>query len=221
MIPHGKTYYALPVYPVLAAAGGVAFEQIPADAGVWLRRAVPALVVIGGLIGMPLAEPLLPVNALIRYSNFMSFTRVQTERDATVDLSQLYADMFGWENLAKAVAQVYQELPADESANCAIIAGNYGEAGAIDYYGPQLGLPAALSGHNSYYDWGPRNYSGSCVILVGERSDQFVRFFGHVRLAATTNNPYGMPIEKTVPIYVCHEPQMPLSQLWPRFRMII
>jgi hypothetical protein len=221
MIPHGKTYYALPVYPILAAAGGVAFEQIPAAIGAWLRRAVPALVVIGGLIGMPLAEPLLPVDALVRYSNFMSFTRVQTERDATVDLSQLYADMFGWENLATTVALVYHALPASEQSDCAIIAGNYGEAGAIDYYGPRLGLPAALSGHNSYFDWGPRNYSGRCVVLVGERSDQFVKLFGEVHWAATTDNPYGMPIEKAVPIYVCREPRMPLSQMWPRFRMII
>ena len=221
MIPHGKTYYALPVYPVVVAAGGVAFERIPAAAGAWLRRAVAALVVIGGLIGLPLAEPLLPVGALVKYSSWMSFTRVQTERDATVELSQLYADMFGWENLAERVAYVYHALPAPERPDCAIIAGNYGEAGAIDYYGQRLGLPAALSGHNSYYDWGPRGYSGSCVILVGERSDEFIHYFREVQLVATAQNPYGMPIEKAVPIYVCHDPKMPLSQLWPRFRMII
>jgi hypothetical protein len=221
MIPHGKTYYALPVYPMLIAAGGVAFEQIPAAVGTWLRRAVPTLVVIGGLIGLPLAEPLLPVDALVRYSNLMSFTRVQTERDATVELSQLYADMFGWENLATQVAQVFHALPAEEQADCAILAGNYGEAGAIDYYGPRLGLPPSISGHNSYFDWGPRNYSGRCVILVGERSDEFVQYFGRVQRVATTSNPYGMPIERAVPIYVCRQPKIPLANLWPRFKMII
>ena len=221
MALNGKTYYVLPVYPMLIAAGGVAFERIPATTGICLRRAVPVLVVIGGLIGMPLAMPVLPVGALVRYSNFMSFTRVQTERDATVELSQLFADMFGWENLATQVAQVYHALPATEQRDCAIVAGNYGEAGAMDYYGPRLGLPAALSGHNSYYDWGPRNYTGSCVILIGERADEFVKYFGEVERAAIALNPYGMPIERVVPIYVCHKPQLPLAELWPRFRMII
>ena len=221
MLLHGKTYYVLPAYPMLIAAGGVFLETIRDKGGLWLRRTVPAALAVGGLLGLPLAVPVLPVNALLRYSNLLNFARVQTERDATVPLSQLHADMFGWENLATQVATVFHSLPAAEQPGCAILAGNYGEAGAIDYYGPRLGIPRAISGHNSYYDWGPRSYTGACVIILGERADEFVRYFGKVERVATVSNPYGMPIEQAVPIYVCHEPSAPLSELWPRFKMII
>jgi hypothetical protein len=146
---------------------------------------------------------------------------VQTERDATVQLSQLYADMFGWPELASRVAKVYRSLPADEQASCAILAGNYGEAGAIDYYGPALGLPAALSGHNSYFDWGPHNYSGQCMIIFGERAKEFTQYFGESQLVDTVSNPYGMPSEQAVQVYVCRKPKAPLPVLWPNFKLII
>lgn len=215
----GKSYYVVPIYPIIIAAGAVAFEQIVKRPA--LRTAYVALIIIGGLIALPLGLPILPVNLFLEYLHIVPYGTVKTERDATVALPQLYADMFGWENLAKQVAIVYDSLPKDEHAGCAIAAGNYGEAGAIDYYGPALGLPPAISGHNSYYDWGPRNYSGACVILVGERSKYLSQFFGEVHLAATVTNSYVMPSERNVPIYICHNPVEPLAQLWPHFRMII
>jgi hypothetical protein len=129
--------------------------------------------------------------------------------------------MFGWENMATTVAGVYRSLPASEQMSCAILGGNYGESGAIDYYGPGLGLPKAIGGHNSYYYWGPRNYSGSCVIIFGEGSGEFVKLFDDVHLAATITSPYAMPNEQSVPVYVCRKPKAPLSELWPHFRMII
>lgn len=216
-----KTYYPLPAYPLLAAAGGVAFESAARPVARWLRAAVPSLVIAGGIAGLPLAVPILPVAALLHYSNAMPFARVRTERDATSQLSQLYADMLPWPNIADHVAAVYRSLPPAEQASCAILAGNYGEAGAIDYYGPALGLPKALSGHNSYYDWGPRNYSGDCVIIFGERAKGFTQYFGEVHLVDTISNPDAMPIEQFIPVYLCRKPIAPLSTLWPHFRMII
>jgi hypothetical protein len=217
----GKTYYPLPAYPILAAAGGVVIERIARPAAVWWRAVVPSLVVAGGLAGLPLAVPVLPVHALLRYSQALPFTRVQTERDATANLSQLYADMFGWRHMAGSVAGVYHSVPADEEPRCAILAGNYGEAGAIDYYGPALGLPAAISGHNSYFDWGPRNYTGECVIIFGERAQEFTQYFGEVHFAGTITNANAMPVEQAVPVYVCRKPVAPLAELWPHFKMII
>jgi len=218
----GKSYYPLPVYPVLIAAGAVSWERVRSVSRQRQRAALIPLLAISGLIMLPWAVPVLPVRTFLRYENFFpKFFRAQTERDATARLPQLYADMLGWPDLAESVARVYHALPAQEQAGCAIIAGNYGEAGAIDYYGPALGLPRAISGHNSYYDWGPRNYSGSCAILVGERTEKYKEYFGEADLVARTSNPHGMPIERNVPIYVCHKPIEPLDKLWPRFRMII
>ncbi|MGH9735652.1 MAG: glycosyltransferase family 39 protein [Candidatus Acidiferrales bacterium] len=222
IVGHGKSYYPLPVYPMLFAAGAVAWERVTSISRRRQRKTLVPILLISGLIMLPWAVPILPVNAFLKYENFFPrFFRVQTERDVTGRLPQLYADMLGWQNLADSVARVYHGLPATEQGSCAIFAGNYGEAGAIDYYGPKLGLPAAISGHNSYYDWGPRNYSGSCVILVGERSDIYSRYFGEADLVAHVSNPHGTPIERSVPIYICHKAIAPLEKLWPRFKMII
>jgi Dolichyl-phosphate-mannose-protein mannosyltransferase len=218
----GKTYYPLPYYPVLCAAGAIAWERGASPLRSRARRAVVVLVVISGLMIVPWAVPVMPVDTFLTYENFFPrFFRIRTERDATAKLHQLYADMFGWEQLARTVAGVYRALPAEDRGDCAIFAGNYGEAGALDYYGPGLGLPGAISGHNSYFDWGPRNYSGRCVIVVGERSAQYKEYFGSASLAATVPNPHGMPIEQNIPVYVCRKPLEPLPKLWPRFRMII
>jgi dolichyl-phosphate-mannose-protein mannosyltransferase len=223
MVLGGKTYYVLPVYPILAAAGAVGFEQFTAGARLrWLRFAYPGVLVLGGLVTLPFAVPVLPVGAFIRYQNAIPYARsVKTERDATAMLPQFYADMIGWEEIAGAVAEVYHGLPMAEQANCAIFAGNYGEAGAIDYFGPKLALPSAISGHNNYFLWGPRGYSGACVILFGERAEGNKQFFTEVTRAATISNLLGMPSEQNVPVYVCRKPVAPLSVLWPRFRFII
>lgn len=221
---HGKSYYLLPIYPFVLAAGGVAFEKITElrDRRS-LRTVYTALLILTGLITVPFGVPLLPVQTYLRYSHALPYAMfAKTERDAIgVQLPQLYADMFGWENMADTVAEVYRSLPPAERANCAILAGNYGEAGAIDYYGPALGLPKALSGHNSYYDWGPRGYSGECVIIFGERSGEFIQLFGDVQQAATIHSRYAMPNERSVPVYLCRKPRAPLSALWPQFKMII
>ena len=219
----GKSYYALPVYPVLMAAGGVAFEKFfAAPRRRWLTVAYPALLVIAGIVTIPFGVPILPVNTFLEYSKLFPYARdVKTERDATTALPQLYADMFGWENMAQQIAHVYHDVPLAEQPDCAIMAGNYGEAGAIDHYGPQLGLPKAISGHNSYYYWGPRSYTGSCVILFGERADQYKRYFGESQLVATITDPHAGVAERDVHVYLCRKPSGPLATLWPHFKLII
>ena len=107
------------------------------------------------------------------------------------------------------------------SRAAAILTGNYGEAGAIDYYGPRLGLPKAISGHNSYFYWGRRNYSGECVILFGDNAETTKKLFGDVQQVATITNPYAMPGEQNLPVYLCRKPSAPLAELWPHFKLII
>jgi hypothetical protein len=220
----GKSYYVLPAYPLLLAAGGVAIERFAGPARRrWVRTALPATIVAGGLVMAPFGVPFLPINTFLRYERIIPAGKIaKTERDAEhVKLPQLYADMFGWQNIAVTVSQVYDSLPPAERSDCGILAGNYGEAGAIDYYGPALGLPAALSGHNSYYYWGPRNYTGACMIVFGEQSSEYIKLFGEVREAAVVKSPHAMPNERSIPVYVCHKPVAPLKDLWPHFKMII
>lgn len=223
IVLHGKSYYAAPIYPVLAAAGGVAFEQFTARLDRRrLRFSYPAVLILGGIATLPFGVPLLPADAFIRYSKIVPYARwVKTERDASAALPQIYADMFGWENMAGTIARVYHGLPEAEQAQCAILAGNYGEAGAIDFYGAKLKLPSAISGHNNYFLWGPQGYSGECVILFGERAEMYKRFFSEAEQVATISDPLAMPSEQNVPVYLCRQPQAALNVLWPRFKLII
>jgi len=221
---HGKSYYALPIYPILMAAGGGALEQFffAAQGRRLLAWAYCALIVFAGIVSLPFGVPLLPVDTFIRYSQILPYSRtVKMERDPEVALPQLYADMFGWESMASTVAHVYHGLPPREQPGCAILAGNYGEAGAIDYYGPGLGLPNAISGHNNYFLWGPRNYTGECVIVFGENADRYARLFGDAQRVATITDEHAMPSEQGVHVYVCRKPSAPLAILWPNFKMII
>jgi Dolichyl-phosphate-mannose-protein mannosyltransferase len=219
----GKSYYALPVYPVLMSAGGVALEKLfAAPKRRWLMVGYPALLVVVGILIIPFGVPLLPVGTFLTFSQRVPYSgAVKTERDATAALPQLYADMFGWENMAQQISRVYHDLPLAEQSGCAILAGNYGEAGAIDHYGPGLGLPPAISGHNSYYDWGPREYTGSCVIVFGERADQYKEYFGESNLLATISDPHAAVAEQNVHVYLCRKPTAPLATLWPHFKLII
>jgi Dolichyl-phosphate-mannose-protein mannosyltransferase len=219
----GKSYYPISAYPMLLAAGGVAFERFVAPRGLrWLQFAYLAVLIAGGIATVPFGVPVLPVQTFLKYSHAFPYAHsVKTERDATTTLPQIYADMLGWEQIATTVSHVYQSLPEAERPGCSILGGNYGEAGAIDMLGPPLGLPAAISGHNNYYLWGPRNYTGSCVILFGEHSDELKNLFGDVTLAATISNPLGMPSEQQVNVYICRKPSAPLSVLWPHFKLII
>jgi 4-amino-4-deoxy-L-arabinose transferase-like glycosyltransferase len=223
MIGDGKTYYPMGAYPMLMAAGSVVVEKFTGQHG-WapFRIVYPALIVLAGLFTLPFGVPVLPVGTFLKYANALPYAHeVKTERDSTAPLPQNYADMFGWDNIATTVAQAYYALPEAERGNCAILAGNYGEAGVIDYYGPGLGLPKAIGGHNSYYYWGPRGYSGDCVILFGEGSSGFKNYFGDVRQVATVSNPLGMPSEQNLVIYLCKKPTMPMRKLWPHFKLII
>jgi hypothetical protein len=218
-----KSYYLLPAYPLLMAAGGVAWERwLRAKGLAWARAALPAAIVLGGLATLPYGLPVLPVQTFIRYQKIVPMARkLRVERDAGGPLPQLYADMFGWRHTTAVTAQIYHSLPEPQRAGCAILAWNYGEAGAIDYYGPRYGLPQAISGHNNFYLWGPGKYTGQCVIAVNVPLSLLDQMFGQVQLKTRVINSYSMAVENHLPIYLCEKPREPLDRMWPRFRYYI
>jgi hypothetical protein len=223
MALQGKTYYPWPAYPMLIAAGGAGLGVVlSGPRWKWLKVAYPTVLVVSGIAMLPYGVPVLPVQAFLRYEDAIPLARsVKTERDSDGRMPQLYADMFGWESMAATVARVYHSLPPAEQAHCAILAGNYGEAGAIDFFGPRYGLPKAISGHNNYYLWGPRGYTGEVVILFGERAERVKRMFGEVEQAATISDPYAVRVENDLPVYICRRPKAPLAALWPQLKLYI
>ena len=220
---NGKAYYLLPAYAVLFAAGGVALEPFLWSPGRrWRGCAYFAVLILTGLITLPFGVPILPVDLFARYQRWLPLTQeIQTEHDSTSELPQLYADMFGWPEMTASIAGVYNSLPPADRRGCAILASNYGEAGAIDEFGAAYGLPKAISPHNSYFFWGSRDYTGECVILFGDHSESIKGFFGDVRQVATISNRYAMPNETGLAVYLCRRPKMPLAQMWPQLRFYL
>lgn len=220
---NGKSYYPLPIYPSVLAAGAVALESVLlAPRRTWLRHGWVAILVISAVIMLPYVIPVLPVETFIAWDRLLNFSpAVKTERDQFGNLHQLYADMFGWDNIAQTVSEVWHSLPEEDRRKCAILAGNYGEAGAIDLLGRGYGLPRAISGHNNYFLWGPRDYTGEVVILFGEHAETIRTMFSEVTEVARISSKYAAPTEIMLPVYLCRHSKAPLRDLWPAFRFYI
>ncbi|HYX41977.1 MAG TPA: hypothetical protein VE821_09790, partial [Pyrinomonadaceae bacterium] len=202
------------------AAGAVGLERLTEVH--WrktiLRPATIVLLLTGGLILAPLTLPVLPVETYIRYAQRLGLAEIKTEKLRTGALPQHYADMFGWPELTATVADAFHRLPPEEQARCAIFGRNYGEAAAIDFFGPRYGLPKAISKHQNYWLWGPRNYTGECVLTVGEKLADVQQTFNQVEQVATFTHPYVMPYENNLPILLCHQPKASLQTIWPRIK---
>lgn len=113
------------------------------------------------------------------------------------------------------MAKTFDTLSADEKADCAIWGSDYGEAGAVDFFGRVYGLPKAISGHQNYYLWGYDGNSGNVMIAVNIAGEHLQPWFERVDLAATVQCPYCMPDKMSVPIYICRGLKRPLKELWP------
>ena len=128
-------------------------------------------------------------------------------------LPQFFADRFGWQDMTQAVTEVYEGLPEEDRRECAIFCGNYGEAGAIMYYGRGRNLPPVISAHNNFYLWGPGDRSGNVLILVGVSEAGLDEEFEAVERAAVLQNGYVMPYENR-PILVVRGMKAPMADLW-------
>jgi 4-amino-4-deoxy-L-arabinose transferase-like glycosyltransferase len=221
---HSKAYYLTPIYFPYLAAGAVAVEILSRRPWlVWSKYAVAAALVVFGLIALPFAAPVLPVDTFVRYERALGRTPKAEERQALGDLPQYYADMFGWEELVARVAGVYNGLAPDEREHCVIFARNYGEAAAIDFFGPRYGLPRAISPHNSYWFWSTGDDAMRVAIVFGHTTSlegnladlQGPGRFDKAELATTTDCGRCMPFENHRMIFVCRGPRFTFREIWP------
>lgn len=219
---HGKHYYPANVYPIVIAAGAVPIEA-------WTQRLPVARVAIAlyalvlGPLFIPFSLPILPEPTFIRYqSRLMAALHISKGTLATEhgrDVTPLpgdWADMHGWPEFAQTVKSVYDALPPAERAQAVVVATNYGEASAIDFFTP--GVPV-ISGHNQYWLWGTHGFSGNVVIDINGDCGAADHLFAHARLATTFNAPYTIGWETNVPIMVCEGLRVPLATLWPAKKM--
>jgi hypothetical protein len=223
MVLHGKDYYLAPIYPMLFAGGAVAWERALEQwrftrGRLWPRVAVVGVVALTGAAVAPLTLPLLSPENYVAYSQKVGVQPAKQEVHHQSLLPQLFSDQFGWPELVQQVAQIYHALPPEERSKAAIFAGNYGEAGAIDLFGPKYGLPSAISGHQTYFYWGPRQYTGEVVIVLQRGRKDLEQSFASVEDAGAHYHKWGMA-EENAPIYVCRGLKRPLAEAWPRVKV--
>jgi len=210
-----RIYYLFPAFPALCAGGGVVWEHwLDRFARPW-RIAWATLIAVSGAMLAPMAIPVLPPETYIRYTRALHLAPPRIETHRLGPLPQIFADQFGWEEMAAEVARIYNNLPPEVRTETAIFGQNYGQAGAIDLFGPKYGLPQAISAHQSYFFWGPRNYTGSSVIVMAGNPEDLERRFASVEKVGHVEHPYSMPYEH-FDIYYCRGLKQPLKDLWPQ-----
>jgi Dolichyl-phosphate-mannose-protein mannosyltransferase len=218
VVQNAKFYFLAPTYPMLFAAGGLQIEWfVRRRRWGWLKPAYVVILLVGGTVVAPLvAVPALPVETLAKIMGAAGGdVGVEMETREVRQLPQQFADRFGWENMVVTVAGVYQDLPPEEQAESCIFTGNYGEAGAVDFYGPRYDLPKAISGHNNYYTWGPGDCTGQVIISVGVPLSRLEVVFDDVEQIDTIDCEYCMPDEDNLPIYVGRDSKASLQEIWP------
>jgi 4-amino-4-deoxy-L-arabinose transferase-like glycosyltransferase len=210
-----RVYYLWPAFPILQAGGSVLWESWLRHPRLhWIKCAYPALMVLLGGLLAPTLLPVLPVETYIRYAAALHLETPAIEKWKLGPLPQIYASQFGWEEMVAQVAEVYQSLPPDVRPRTAIFAQNFGQAGAIDLFGPKYGLPPAISGHQNYFLWGPRGYTGESVIVMQGRQAELAQSYASVEKRAHVSHPYSMPREQ-FDVYYCRGLKIPLQQAWP------
>jgi len=238
----GRDYYLAPAYPMLYAAGAVWMErkwrkqevesselkaeerstaQSSRDGAEnpgwwsplgmrgwrWIRGAIGAALVVDIVVAGAVALPLAPVN-----SAWWKFA-------ASVDV--VFPEEIGWPEFVETVAHVRDGVPSNERVRLGILAGNYGEVGALNLYGKNYGLPRAISGVNSSWERGYGSPAPETVIVVGFRRDFLAKRFASCELAGRTWNRYGVANEETVEdpdIFVCRGLQRSWEEFWREVR---
>lgn len=217
IVMHGKAYYIGPVYPLLFAAGAVQVEALGESATAEFVNWGTVTVLVGyALLISPLGLPYLwPLRMSIYVQSLGLTEAVRTNTGELGELPQDYADMIGWKEQAEAVARVYQSLPASERAEVVILAGNYGEAGALELYGPRYRLPPPVSPAGSYWFFGPGPRPGRVVLAIGIDPAVLAQGFHSVREVARVGHRWAVAEERDVPITIATGPRRTLQEVWP------
>lgn len=210
-LTRGRSYYVGPAYPMLLAAGAAWIESwlhtLAPHGTWWVKAGLAAMLLLGGVVAVLLIKPVVPINSPLW--------------EVVVEISDTNSEMVGWSDLAQQVAEIYASLPAEQRATTAILAGNYGEAGALDLYGPDYGLPPVISGSNSLWARGYGDPPPETVIVVGFEAGYARRFFASCQPVGLVTNQYGVKNEETThhtTIFVCQRPWQSWPEMWAKMQ---
>ncbi len=210
LIIKGRGYYLAPAYPVLIAAGVVFMEtwrsSLSARRARVVQWATVAAMAVGGITAGALTLPIAPINSPV----WNLAARVHDN----------FREEIGWPNLVETVAGIIAARPVLQTHHVGILTANYGEAGAIDLIGPTYGLPAAMSGVNTYWLRGYGEPPPQTLIVLGYTRHQLDHFFETCSLVGHATNRDGVENEEShhPDIYLCRGPRKPFPELWKDFR---
>ncbi|MGD8413418.1 MAG: glycosyltransferase family 39 protein [Candidatus Latescibacterota bacterium] len=220
VLQKSKPYYFASSFPVMMAAGGVAWERWTGGRRWgWVRWALAVVLLAGLVIFMPLALPVLSPEGVDAYQKKLGIVPSTGEVGADAELPQYFSDRFGWENLARTVSHVYTELPEDERDNCIVWGRNYGHAGSLEYWSRKYELPPVFSTHNNYWFWGPPDDDVDVVIVIGGSRESLKEFARDVREAAIAETPFAR--ESRLTIWVCKGLRRPIGEIWQDLKNFI
>ncbi|UCF04724.1 MAG: glycosyltransferase family 39 protein [bacterium] len=215
IVQKSKPYYFAASFPVLMAAGGVAWEQwTNGRRWKWVRWALCIILIAGGVVLSPMAVPLLSPEDTVAYGRRMGIVPAAQEVGHTSALPQYFSDRLGWENLARVVSEAYRDLPAGERERCFVLGLNYGHAGSLEYWSRKYELPPVYCMHNNYWLWGPPPGNSEIIIVIRGGRKNLEKLFDEVIEAGVAESPYAMESHMTV--WICRGLRRPIKDIWKK-----
>ncbi len=210
LFTQGRSYYLASAYPMLFAAGAVAWqgwlEKLSEQKAKIVFGATWIFIIIGAVVGGGLSLPIAPINSPLW--------------NITSEVHDIFTEQIGWHEMVQTVAGVYDTLPEDEKARAGILAGENDEASALNLYGDEYGLPKAISGSDTFFLRGYGNPPPETLIVVGFTQENVDLLFEQCSVAGTVTNQYGVKNDLSDPpnIFVCSDPRLQWDELWEKLK---
>ena len=217
MLQRAKPYYTAGLFPILLAAGACAWESIARRPKLgWLRPVLLIVLLANGLFSLPMGVPVLPIETYARFQEWTGIAPAAQEVGHTHQLPQHYSDRFGWKELVEKVSDAAADLPPAEREDLFVLARNYGQAGALEYWSRDRAVPPVFSGHNNYYFWLPEQRPIGTVIVVGWSEEEVRGAFNDVTLVGSITNRWAQ--EGGTPIWIARDPTLEWKVVRERIR---
>jgi hypothetical protein len=219
---HSKGEYIAAAYQLLFAGGAVMLERwsFAANRG-WLKYAITIPIIIFAILLAPMARPLVAVEKFRDFQSLIGLDHPSNEGHQLEELPQFYADMFGWEELARNISVVYQSLPEEERKNTIVYCSNYGKAGAIEYYSRKYTLPKVVCPHNSYWYWWDEAGIPTTIIIIGGEIEDHLSSLKEVEAAGVHKTKYAIPYENNLTIFIGRGLKRTLKEIRESNKIII
>jgi len=205
----GKSYYTLGLYSTLFVFGGYTIDKYFKSG---LKFLILSLVILIAIPLLPISLPVLSHQEIASYTEPIASLTNQWEDGEVHNIPQDYADMTGWKELSSIVIRHYNSLPAKARENCLIFTENYGQAGAIYFYGKGMGLPRPISFSDNFLLWAPESIDVSSLIYVNDQVDDIANLFGSIEKIGQVDNKYFR--EDGLKVYYCTQPAVGLKKFY-------